>query len=281
MSMYSLIKIELYKIAARPRSYIGFIAIAIIVALIHFAMYLDGMAYLSFITQGIEQSFLIEGKILNGYLICFIILQTLIIQIPLLVALVTGDLISGEAAMGTLRLLLTKPVSRASIVFSKFFAGSVYTFLLLIWLGILALGLGVLIFGAGDLIVLKSDEVIILQSADVFWRFMAALGIAFIALLLVAALSLMLSCFSDNSIGPIITTMAIIILFTIIGTLDVPLFDKIKPFLFTTHMIVWRNFFEAPLPVREIQKSVIILLGHTFAFIGISIYYFRKKDILS
>ena len=40
---------ELVKIFAKPRSYIGFVAIAIIVSLIHVAMYVDGLNYISFI----------------------------------------------------------------------------------------------------------------------------------------------------------------------------------------------------------------------------------------
>ncbi|MFM8432604.1 MAG: ABC transporter permease [Bacteroidota bacterium] len=273
--------LELQRIAARPRSYISFGAIALVSLLIQFAMYADGKEYIRFITQAAEQSFFFEGEILNGNLICFIILQMLIIQVPLLVALVTGDAISGEAAMGTLRFLLTRPVSRTSVILSKFLAGAVYTFLLLVWLGILSLGIGLLMFGPGDLIVLKTEELIILPGADVLWRFFAALGMAFLALLLIGALSLMLSCFSDNSIGPIITTMAIVILFTIIGTLEVPIFDKMKPFLFTTHMSVWRSFFEDPLPVNEIRSSVILLLTHIAAFLSIALYRFNRKDILS
>jgi len=50
--------LELKKIAARPRSYIGFIAIALISGLIQFAMYADGENYIKFITQSVEQSFL-------------------------------------------------------------------------------------------------------------------------------------------------------------------------------------------------------------------------------
>ena len=273
--------LELKKIAARPRSYIGFIAIALISGLIQFAMYADGENYIKFITQSVEQSFLFEGKIMNGNLICFIILQMLIIQVPLLVALVTGDMLSGEAAMGTLRLLLVRPVSRNTIIFSKFLAGSIYTFLLLVWLGILALGLGLLVFGPGDLIVLKTDQLIILQGGDVLWRFMAALGMAFLALTLIGSLSLMLSAFSDNSIGPIISTMALIILFTIIGTLEVPLFDLIKPYLFTTHMSAWRSFFEDPLPVDQIRYSILFMVGHIVTFMGVLLYYYNRKDIQS
>lgn len=273
--------LELKKIAARPRSYIGFIAIALIAGLIQFAMYADGENYIKFITQSVEQSFLFEGKIMNGNLICFIILQMLIIQVPLLVALVTGDMLSGEAAMGTLRFLLVRPVSRTTIILSKFLAGSFYTLLLLIWLGLLALGVGLLVFGPGDLIVLKTDQLIILQDGDVLWRFMAALGMAFLALTLIGTLSLMLSAFSDNSIGPIISTMALIILFTIIGTLEVPLFDLIKPYLFTTHMSAWRSFFEDPLPWSQIRYSILFMLGHIVTFMGVLLYYYNRKDIQS
>ena len=272
---------ELVKIFAKPRSYIGFVAIAIIVSLIHVAMYVDGLNYISFITGPLESAFNIEGKILNGNLVCFIILQTLIIQIPLLVALVTGDLISGEAAMGTIRLLMTRPLSRTSLLFSKFFAGAVYVFILLVWLGLVSLGIGMLIFGPGDLIVLKSETITIIPADDTLWRFFAGLGIAFISLLVVASFSLLLSCYSENSIGPIISTMAVIILFTIVGSMDIPLFEKVKPFLFTTHMVIWRNMFDQELDYNLICNSMLMLIGHIVLFLFIAWYSFRKNDILS
>jgi ABC-2 type transport system permease protein len=279
--MFRLTITELVKIAAKPRSYIGLIAITVIVGLIHLAMFLDGLNYISFITSPLQMAFSLEGNILNGNLVCFIILQTLIIQIPLLVALVTGDLISGEAAMGTIRLIATRPVSRTRLLMSKFLAGALYVMLLLLWLGILSLGVGLLFFGHGDLIVLKSEELIIIQSDDTFWRFMAAFAVAFLSLLVVASFSLMLSCFAENSIGPIISTMAVIILFTIIGTMEIPFFDLIKPFLFTTHMVIWRNFFDNPLPLEQIRESLLILAAHVVLFLSVSIYTFNKKDILS
>jgi ABC-2 type transport system permease protein len=75
--------------------------------------------------------------------------------------------------------------------------------------------------------------------------------------------------------------MAIIILFTIIGTLDVPVFDNIRPLLFTTHMASWRSFFYDPVPKQEIINSVIVLLIHIVSLLGIALYKFNKKDILS
>jgi ABC-2 type transport system permease protein len=272
---------EFVKIAAKPRSYIGVGAITVIIGIILWALKIDGHNFISFATRPFEQSLSFEGNILNGNLVAFIILQMLIIHIPLLIALVTGDLISGESAMGTIRLLLTKPISRTSILFSKYLAGCIYTFLLLLWMGFIALVIGKLLFGTGDLVVLNSDGLVILQSADLGWRFLAGFTVAFLSLVTVATLSLTLSCFSENSIGPIVSTMAVIILFSIMGALNVELLQKIQPYLFTTHMLAWRSFFEDPLPMDKIISSVTILLVHIVVLLGIAIYKFNRKDILS
>jgi ABC-2 type transport system permease protein len=205
----------------------------------------------------------------------------LIVHVPLLVALVTGDLISGEAAMGTIRMLATKPISRTQIVLSKFIAGATYTLILILWMGFLAVVVSGWIFGKGDLIVLNSDGLVILKEADIAWRFGAGFLVAFLALLTVSSLSICLSAFAENSIGPIVSTMAIIILFTIIGTLDVSVFDAIKPYLFTTHMASWRSFFEDPVRIEAIMQSVVVLVAHNIAFVGIALWKFNRKDITS
>jgi ABC-2 type transport system permease protein len=208
-------------------------------------------------------------------------LQMLIIHVPLLVALVTGDLVSGEAAMGTIRLLLTRPVSRTRILFSKYLAGFAYTFIMLVWLMFMALVIGKLLFGSGDLMVLNSDGLIVFHEKDTSWRFACGFGLAFLSLIMIATLSLTLSCFSDNSIGPIVSTMAIIILFTIISNLQVLVLQKIQPYLFTNHMVAWRYFFEDPIPVSKILHSAEILVLHIVGLIGIAVYQFNRKDILT
>jgi len=270
---------EVIKIALKPRSYLGLAAITVLVGVILFALKSDGMSIISFVTSSFEQTLSFEGNVLNGNLVAFIILQMLIVQIPLLVALVTGDLVSGEAAMGTIRMLLTQPISRTQLLLSKFIAGGIYTLMVIVWLGFMSVIMGKLLFGAGDLMVLNSDGLVIIQEADVNWRYLGGFLVAFLALFTVSSLSICLSCFTDNSIGPIVTTMAIILLFTIIGTLDVHVFDSIRPFLLTTHMASWRSFFEDPLPIQEIKNSVLILCIHNVVLIGISMYVFNKKDI--
>ena len=272
---------EFIKIIAKPRSYIGLGVLTALILVILFAMKADGSSYISFVTASFEQTLSFNGNILNGNLIAFIILQMLVVHIPLLVALVTGDLISGEAAMGTIRMLATKPISRTKIVLSKFIAGAVYTLILTIWLAFLALVVVKWMFGSGDMIVLNSSGLVILQEADVFWRYCCSFIVAYLALLTVSSLSICLSAFAENSIGPIVSTMGIIILFTIIGSLDVTVFDSIKKFLFTTHMASWRSFFEDPISMKDIWQSISILLVHNIVLVSIAVIKFNKKDITS
>ena len=272
---------EFIKILAKPRSYIGIGALTLLICIILFAMKADGSSFISFVTSSFEQTLSFNGTILNGNLIAFIILQMLIVHIPLLVALVTGDLISGEAAMGTVRMLATKPISRTKIVISKFIAGAVYTFILTLWLIFLSLFVSKFIFGSGDLIVLNSEGLVILKEQDILWRYGLSFMVAFLSLLTVSSVSICFSAFAENSIGPIVSTMAVIILFTIIGSMDVSVFQNIKPFLFTTHMASWRSFFEDPVPYSKIFNSIIILVVHNILLVSIAIIKFNKKDITS
>lgn len=272
---------EFVKILSKPRSYLGIGALTLLILIIVLAMKADGKSILSFVTASFEQTLSFSGNVLNGNLVAFIVLQMLIVHVPLLVALVTGDLISGEAAMGTIRMLASKPISRTQIVLSKFLAGATYTLILILWMGFLAVIFSGWVFGKGDLIVLNSDGLVILKEADVAWRFGAGFLVAFLALLTVSSLSICLSAFAENSIGPIVATMAIIILFTIIGSLDVTVFDSIKPYLFTTHMASWRSFFEDPVRMHTIWQSVIVLIIHNVIFVGVALWKFNRKDITS
>jgi ABC-2 type transport system permease protein len=296
--VFTLLKIELYKIFRKPRTYIGFIAIAVIVLLIQLALKADGPTWLKLMFSGMDDMFAIQdGNVLNGYFVCFLVLNTLLIQVPLLVALVAGDLVAGEANLGTLRLLLTKPMGRGEVLLAKFLAGLVYTFLLLVWMAILALFLSMFFFGTSDLLVNKSYTIIQFyvdgEGDDVFWRYLAAFGFAYAALSCVAALSFMLSVFAENSIGPIVTTMSIILVCTIISTMDLPLFTKINPFLFTSYMTAWKGMFNMAVnengaairgsvySVKALMEALAILIGHIAVFFGVAWYAFRKKDILS
>jgi ABC-2 type transport system permease protein len=297
--MWTLLQIELFKISKRPRTYIAFVAIAAIVFIFQFAFKADGQSYMDLMLQSVKDDFTFERtKAINGYFMCYIILNTLLIQVPILVALIAADSISGEANMGTLRLMLSKPISRTQIIIVKFIAATIFTLLLLVWMAITALFLSMLIFGVDDMLIfrVKGEESQIMQITkdDVMWRYFAAFGYATVALTVIAALALLLSIFAQNSIGPIIATVCIVIVCTIISNINVPIIDKnVKPFLFTSYLVGWKGFFYIATtddgePIKgslenwpAIRNSLLILIGHIVGLVSLSIIIFKRKDILS
>jgi ABC-2 type transport system permease protein len=209
------------------------------------------------------------------------------------VALVSGDAIAGEANMGTLRLLVSKPFSRTQLLVVKFIASVFYTLILLIWVAVLALFVSMILFGADWLGVARELEFNVMEADDVLWRYALAFGFAAIGLICVAALALMLSVFADNSIGPIVTTVCVIIVFTILTQLQIPFYDEtIKPYLFTTHMLGWKGFFYVKAidgvtvkgsieNLPAVLKSAGILIVYTAGFLAVAFWHFNKKNILS
>ena len=277
----TLIRIELMKIFRKWRTYIGFIAIGVLVPLLHLAMYLEGQNSIDYVTRGLRDSFILVGNLLNGYWISYLILNALIIHIPFLITLVAGDLMAGEATAGTYRILVTRPISRMQIVTSKYIAGLIYTSLLIFWLALMSLVVGTIVFGSGELIVAGSQAIIIFEKSDILWRFVLAYGFAILSMTVVCSLAILFSSLVENAIGPIVSTMAVIIIFIILSNFDVAILKEIKPYLFTTYMLNWREFFNDPLNISDIAKAVLILAGHILIFFSASAYIFKKKDILS
>ena len=123
---------------------------------------------------------------------------------------------------------------------------------------------------------------------------MAAFGYAAVALTTVSALAFLLSVFAENSIGPIIATMSIVIVFTILSEMNIPVYDKtVKPYLFTTHMVAWKGFFYVQADADNktidgtiqnlpaILRSLGILILYIAGFVGSAIWVFKRKDILT
>lgn len=297
--MFTLLQIELYKISRRPRTYIAFAAITAIVLIFQFAFKADGQSYMDLMLQSVKDSFELDRRqAINGYFMCYIILNTLLVQVPVLVALIAADSVSGEANMGTLRLLMTKPVSRTRFILVKFAAAALFTLLLLIWMAFTALLISLFIFGSGDMLIFRVQgdvsEILQITKDDILWRYFAAFGYALVALTVIAALSLFLSVFAENSIGPIIATVCIVIVCTIVSNINVPVIDRnVKPFLFTSYLVGWKGFFyigttDDGQPLKgslenwpAIRRSLGILMGHIALLLAATLWVFRRKDILS
>jgi len=278
--MLQLLHIELIKIFSKWRSYIGFLAVSILVPIIQVAMYSEGDQYFVLFTQQLRQVFDFTGHLNNGYLIAFIVLNSLFVHIPLLISLVAGDMLAGEATAGTYRMLFTRPVSRFQVVTAKFLAALIYVNALILWMSVLSLGLSILVLGKGELLIIGS-KITILAQDDILWRFGWGYLFASLSMSTVASLAFLFSALVENAIGPIVGTMAIIIVFTIISSLDAQLLDNVRPLFFTNHLVGWRMIFDNPPETSRIFTSAGILLGHSICFYIAALFIMIRKDILT
>lgn len=278
--MLQLIKLEIFKLYSKGRSWIALSALLFIIVVVLIAMYSEGEELMAMGTQSLQDSFMLEGNVINGYLITYLIQNAMLVHVPLLLALVCGDLISGEASTGTIRFLLTRKVSRNQIIISKFITALFYSTVMVTLMMVLSLGLGVLIFGKGDMIILK-DVVYIIDEKTVPMRMFYAYLFSILGMATVASLAFMFSAFTQSNVTPIVMTMVVIVAFTILSALNIEFFNLIKKFFFTNYMNNWKLFFEDPFNKEKIIRSVVILLSHIVIFFSITLYYFNKKDIQS
>ncbi|MBM4170408.1 MAG: hypothetical protein FJ214_00885 [Ignavibacteria bacterium] len=278
--MSTLIWVELQKIYKKWRTYIGFLAIGVLVPIVQIALYFTGEGYVKALTRNFQDSFIFVGNLFNGYLIGYLLLSSLFIHIPFLIVLVGGDILASEATAGTYRMLLTRPVSRLKVVTAKYISGIIYVATLLAFLALLSLGISCLVFGTGELISFRG-KIIIFAADDILWRFAAAYGFALLSMSTVFALAFLFSSMVENAIGPIVASMAVIIILFILSALPIDFFKDISPYFFTSHMIQWDGFFHDPVDYKDIIESALIMFAHIVGLYLITTYIFIKKDILS
>src|SRR5213595_3911135 len=136
MSIFYLqLRNELWKLFAKKRTYIGFLmfllAQNVIILIFRFTngpranmrRTLEGNGYLA-------QEFISALTVAT-----FMLLPIAYMLLPLYAALVGGDLVAKEAEDGTLRMILSRPISRLRLLFVKWLAGIIFSGVLVMVLG--------------------------------------------------------------------------------------------------------------------------------------------------
>lgn len=278
--MFLLLKYELLKTYLKWRTYIGFIAVGVLVPVVQIALKFEGGSIIRRMTRGLDEDFMLVGNVFNGYFVTQLIMNSLWVHIPFLISLVAGDQLAGEATGGTFRLLLIRPASRSQVLFSKYVTTLMYSFTLVAFLALVCLGLGLALFGPGPLIV-PGRILTVIPSGELAWRMSIAFGLATFSMWCVASLAFLFSSLVENAIGPIIGTMAVIIGLFIISNMPTELFKELRPYLFTSYLNVWQKALESPIPWGTIRSHLAVLGGHCIGFYLITWYIFVKKNILS
>jgi ABC-2 type transport system permease protein len=213
----------------------------------------------------------------NGVFLTLIALQALLLLVlPLVVAVVAGDSVAGEAGYGTLRYLLTRPAGRTRTLSVKYLSIVTYGLVATFIIAITSLLLGVILFPVGPVTLLSGTTVSLAAGlVRVLW---VALYIA-AAMASVGAIGLAISTLTEHAIGAIAAIMVLLVTSEVADT--VPQFSAIAPYL-PTH---WWNSFDAvlrtPMDTTILWHGLLSFAIYAVIFCAVALAKFTTSDVTS
>jgi ABC-2 type transport system permease protein len=213
----------------------------------------------------------------NGVYLAFIALTTLIILVlPLVVAVVAGDSIAGEAGLGTLRYLLAAPTGRTRLIAVKYTV--IVAFAAASTLIVAAVGTvtGVALFSAGPVALLSGLTV---SFGDGLLRVLLMALYLTAALAAIGAIGMAISAFTEHAIGAM---AAVLILSVLSEVLDsVPQLAPIAPYL-PTH---WWNsataLLQSPVGTSALLHGLLSFAVYAVLACAIAWARFTSTDVTS
>lgn len=276
--MRNLIYIELYKLFSSYRTYVTFFIAIALMLIINLGMFMEGEKIFEFLLESISEYFLVDGEILNGYLVTYLAMNTLWVHIPVLIVIIAASIFAVEFENGTIRLLLTQPISRGQLLRAKWVAMVAYNFVFMLLTVLAALLPAYLLFGTGDLVVFL-DGIQFIQETTFLKRLIMSLGFATISMVAFSSLGMVFSLFFKNTLTSILLSMGILILSTLLQKFVFGLFSAWQPLLFSYHFSKWQLFFMDEIPVKSIMESLIFMSGMILVLYLISHFKFNKMNI--
>jgi ABC-2 type transport system permease protein len=196
--------------------------------------------------------------------------------LPLVIAVVSGDAIAGEANLGTLRYLLTRPSGRTRLLGIK--AVTVVVFCLAATVAVALGGLiaGVILFPVGNVVTLSGTTISLLEG---ILRTFAAAGIVAASLLGLASIGLFVSTLTDAPVGAMAATAGFAVLSAVLD--NVPQTRAIHPWLFTHHWLSFGDLLRSPVRWSGIVADLRLQLGYIAVFATAAWARFSTKDVLA
>jgi ABC-2 type transport system permease protein len=209
---------------------------------------------------------------------------------PLLAILFAADIVSSEFAQGTVKLLLTRPVSRARVLTSKFAALAVAITLTLTLGGVVAYLFGGLAFGyrgwgapvlAGFRLTGDAFDPAAVRSLALWKDTLLAFGLAWYATLAVGAIAFLTSVVLRSTAAAMGTMLAALIAGTILPRVA-PTWEA-QRYLFVTNLPLPDYYSGSPAPIAgmTVPFSVAVLAVWAIGAALVAYAVFLRRDVLA
>ncbi len=275
--MLTNLRLELLKVLRKPRTYIGPVAMGLLII----AM-LVGMKHghqFDYIRRRLEQEFIVSGSFVNAAFLVRYLLEGIVYTfLPLFACIVCGDVVAAEAADGTLRTLLCRPVTRLGVAVSKYVVAVTYALALALGTGLVAYLAGSAYLGRGSLVVLSRGLWIFPEHAAIL-RLAAAYALVAAGMAAVGSIAFAVSTFLSNSNGAVAGAMGFLYGSAVVG--EIEYFAVLKPYLLTTYLEQWRGFFTGTIDAHLLAKCVGVMVIYSAVALAVGLVIFHRRDVLS
>lgn len=271
---------ELHKMFARKRTWIGFAAFLALEMLVLLLSQTDKAkkGFRAFL----ESHGAMFEEYYGGLTLAFNMMAlTVALLGAIFVALVAGDIVSKEVEDGTMRMTLSRPVSRLRVLGVKLLASFVYCFVLIFFIGVTALLTGLAWKGLGSLCALIPEEKLLVfyPPREGLLRYFAAMPCFGLSFCTIVSLAFMLSCCNMKPASATIVCLAVLFVDRILDFW--PQFSSFKHWFMTSHMVTWLNAFRSPVPWAKMAEDYLYLFGLNVTFILVGCAVFLRRDLKS
>jgi ABC-2 type transport system permease protein len=200
------------------------------------------------------------------------------VGIPFL-ALGAGEIIAGEFESGTLRMILSRPVRRETLLLQKLLACLCHALALTAFIAITSLAIGLALDGCGPLVMVITSEAVFgtFEFADGLARYSLAVGLLAITGLTVPLLAMTLSSFRIKPAAAAVLALTVSLADGCIWV--IPGMLAARPYLLTTRLVAWMHAFDNVIPWELIRRNYTQLLTLDALLILVAFAAFRRLEI--
>ena len=277
--LYRHLRNELWKLFGKKRTYIGFGAFV----LVQTGMLL--MFRFGRVRAEMERTLAGNGYLAQEYISTLTVAVIMLIPqvallMPLYTALVGGDMVAKEAEDGTLRMILSRPISRFRLLFVKWLAGIIFAALLVGVLGGTALALARIWFPwKGMFVSWPGIGFNILTASTGFKLYLWSISFMALNATVAVGLAFMFSCFNMKPAAA--TILALSVLFISMVLENIPFFEPYREWFPTYHFHTWIRIYSQPTPWDAVGQTLCILLAMNLTTFLVGAAAFQARDIKS
>jgi ABC-2 type transport system permease protein len=189
----------------------------------------------------------------NGVFLTFIALSSLLILIlPVVVAVVSGDSVAGEAGYGTLRYLLAVPAGRTRLLAVKFAVIATFGLCATFVVSAVALVVGAALFPVGPVTLLSGATV---SLADGLLRLLFVTLYVAAAMAALGAVGLAISTLTEHAIGAIAAIAILVVTSEVVDS--VPQLAAAGPYLPTHWWLSFDSLLRTPIDTSTLLKGLL------------------------